>query len=81
MKESIWDKFGAFATGLIVRWSFKVLAGVLATLGVNEGQWELWIGALIRFIIGALLSKVQNNYLAKKEPTTILQRKNQNDTE
>jgi len=64
--ESIWDKAGAFLIGIIARWSFKVLSGVLLTLGVTNDQWEMWIAAAVSFIVGALISYSQNKYLETK---------------
>lgn len=68
MNQSIWDKAAMFIVGLIARWSFKVLSGVLLALGVEQSQWELWVGALLSFIVGAIISKSQNNYLRDKQP-------------
>lgn len=65
---SIWDRAGAFLIGLIARWSFKVLAGVLLALGVTQDRWEEILASVVTFIIGALISHFQNKYLAQKDP-------------
>jgi len=66
MEKSIWDKTGAFLIGIITRWTFKVLSGFLLALGINYETWELWLTAAITFIIGALITKSQNDYLRNK---------------
>lgn len=66
--QTIWDKAGTFVIGLIARWSFKILSGILIGFGIDSGQWELYIGAFLTFIVGAIISKTQNDYLLKKEP-------------
>lgn len=66
--QSVFDKFFVWLIALIARWTFKVLSGVLIGFGIEEGQWELWIGAAVSFLIGWVLTLVQNSYLAKKQP-------------
>lgn len=68
MQQSIWDKAGMFLAGLIARWTFGLLGGVLAGFNITAEQWELWVGAALSFIISALITNSQNKYLLHKEP-------------
>ncbi len=61
--QSVWDRAGAFITGLIARWTFKVLSGVLVTLGVTADQWYFLVASAIAFLIGALITVSQNRYI------------------
>ena len=68
MNSSIWDRAGMFLVGQLARWTFKLLSGILVGLNITAEQWEIWVAALISFLVGTLITKSQNAYLLSKEP-------------
>lgn len=67
-QTSVWDNLGVWLIGLVSRWLFKIASGVFITLGIQQPQFEMWIGAILTFVIGALISKYQNKYLKNLDP-------------
>ena len=50
-------------SALIGRWAFKVLSGVFLAAGINQDSLEAYIYSVLSFLVGVLITFIQNKYL------------------
>lgn len=60
--------FKKLVTGLIVRWILKVGSGALLALGISAGSATEILTAVVTFVIGMVISLVQNKTLLNSTP-------------
>jgi hypothetical protein len=66
-----WESMKGFLTGFITRWVLKLLAGVLVTLGIQEGSAAEVIGAIVTFGLGILISLIQQKKAIETVPPVV----------
>jgi len=55
-------------SALIGRWIFKVLSGVFLAFGINQDSLEAYIYSALSFLVGVLITFIQNKYLKQLDP-------------
>jgi hypothetical protein len=56
IKQFVFEKFVPFAKTYLVRWTLKFVGSVLVYLGWDTGKYEEFVGGVLVFVLGALLS-------------------------
>jgi len=66
-----WENLKSFLVGLVSRWILKLAGGFLIGIGYDAGSSETLIAGVVAFVIGLIISVIQNKFLAKADPEAV----------